>query len=105
MAKSVVTPTCISSEKNGKVFSGKICNPSTKEPTAAQQALRAVTRSRGCSFLQSLVIVVVLEAVVGVVGVAAKALSEGLPPVEDLRFTPVDMTPIEDEQPSEEQAA
>ena len=91
--------------KNGKVFSGKICNPSTKEPTAAQQALRAVTRSRGCSFLQPLVVVVVLEAVVGVVGVAAKALFEGLPPVEDLRFTPVDMTPIEDEQPSEEQAA
>ena len=27
--------------KNGKVFSGKICNPSTKEPTAAQQAQRA----------------------------------------------------------------
>ena len=26
--------------KNGKVFSGKICNPSTKEPTAAQQAQR-----------------------------------------------------------------
>ncbi|MBR1809724.1 MAG: hypothetical protein IJ776_10120 [Paludibacteraceae bacterium] len=23
--------------KNGKVFSGKICNPSTKAPTAAQQ--------------------------------------------------------------------
>ena len=27
--------------KNGKVFSGKICNPSTKEPTAAQLAAQA----------------------------------------------------------------
>lgn len=26
--------------KNGKVFSGKICNPSTKEPSAAQLAQR-----------------------------------------------------------------
>ena len=26
--------------KNGKVFSGNICNPSTTEPTAAQQAQR-----------------------------------------------------------------
>ena len=26
--------------KNGKVFSGKICNPSTKEPTATQLAQR-----------------------------------------------------------------
>ena len=26
--------------KNGKVFSGKICNPSTKEPTSAQTAQR-----------------------------------------------------------------
>ncbi len=26
--------------KNGKVFSGKICNPSTKEPTALQLAKR-----------------------------------------------------------------
>ena len=26
--------------KNGKVFSGKICNPSTKEPTASQLAQR-----------------------------------------------------------------
>lgn len=26
--------------KNGKVFSGKICNPSTKEPTARQLAQR-----------------------------------------------------------------
>ena len=27
--------------KNGKVFSGKICNPSTKEPTATQLAAQA----------------------------------------------------------------
>ena len=27
--------------KNGKVFSGKLCNPSTKEPTANQIAQRA----------------------------------------------------------------
>lgn len=27
--------------KNGKVFSGKICNPSTKEPSSAQIAQRA----------------------------------------------------------------
>ena len=27
--------------KNGKVFSGKICNPSTKEPSATQLAAQA----------------------------------------------------------------
>lgn len=31
--------------KNGKVFSGKICNPSKKEPTAAQLAKQAKFRT------------------------------------------------------------
>ena len=50
-------------------------------------------------------VVVIFETIVGLIGVVTKASPDGLPPVDDLRFPPVDMTPIEDEQPSEEQSA